>query len=425
MHDIISSVEGDPSKLSLSYTTTQRYRVETVNTIAEKIKENWAPPSIANLHWDGKLMDTLDGASKQERLPVLISGVGGTKLLGVPAIPYKSTEKNGDLIAGASSQLIREWNCAECLAGMVFDTTSSNTGSQTAACVTLQNQLNRPLLWYACRHHVGEVVLTHVWNALNVEVSKNPEINLFIRFKENFSAITYQNKEDLAFPELHHSLLERKSEIIDLCKYYQNQTFCRGDYKELISLVLIYLSDGNNIESFSFNKPGALHKARWMAKLLYSIKIALLCTKISKELPEGAIFTSSQQPKIQRFVQFVVFCYIPWWLTSPIPSTAPKNDQLFINSFITYKDIDGLIANAAIKSFSNHMWYLTEELVPLALFSSTVDVGIKEKMVNKMLGLAGGGLCTKRHGNGFGKPIFPNIPVEVSTDLSCYVGVDS
>ena len=128
MHDIVTAVEGDPSKLSLSYATTQRYRVEAVKTIADKIKENWTPPSIANLHWDGKLMATLDGASQQERLPVLLSGIGGTKLLGVPAIPHKSTEKTGDLISEVSIELIEEWNCAECVAGVVFDTTSSNTG---------------------------------------------------------------------------------------------------------------------------------------------------------------------------------------------------------------------------------------------------------------------------------------------------------
>ena len=189
MHDIVTAVEGDPSTLSLSYATTQRYKVETVETIADKIKENWTPPSIANLHWDGKLMATLDGASQRERLPVLLSDAGGTKLLGVPAIPHKSTAKTGDLISEVSIELIEEWNCAECVAGMVFDTTSSNTGCKTAACVVLQNRLNRPLLWYACHHHVCEILLTRVWDALKIEVSKSPEILLFKRFKENFAPL--------------------------------------------------------------------------------------------------------------------------------------------------------------------------------------------------------------------------------------------
>ena len=84
-----------------------------------------------------------------------------------------------------------------------------------------------------------------------------------------------------------------------------------------------------------------------------------------------------------------------------------------------------MIAVAAIKCFGNHMWYLTEELVPLALFSNTINVDIKEKMVTKMLKLGEGGLCTKRHGTGFGKPTFPMMPTKVTEDLSRYVGIDS
>ena len=425
MHDIVTSVEGDPSRLSLSYATTQRYRVETVHSISEKIKENWTPPPVANIHWDGKLMDTLDGGSKEERLPVLLSGAGGTKLLGVPSIPHKSTEKAGVLITEASYELIKEWDCEDCLSGMVFDTTSSNTGCKTAACVTLQMKLNRPLLWYACRHHVGEIVLTHVWDSLRIEASNSPEINLFKRFKENFTAITVHLKEDLDFPDPPPALLERKSDITALCQDYLKQRFSRGDYKELATLVLLYLSDGNDTVGMPFNRPGALHKARWMAKLLYTIKMDLMGSIILKDLPKGAIFASQQLPKLRRFVQFVVFCYISWWLTAPVASTAPKNDQLMINSFINYKDVDSVIAEAALQSFGNHMWYLTEELVPLALFSDAVDASIKQSMVSKMLDHKQEGLCQKRHGTGFGKPTFPKMPTEVSQDLSTYVGPDS
>jgi hypothetical protein len=67
------------------------------------------------------------------------------------------------------------------------------------------------------------------------------------------------------------------------------------------------------------------------------------------------------------------------------------------------------------------MWYLTEELVPLALFSNTINVDIKEKMVT----LGEGGLYTKRHSTGFGKPTFPMMPTKVTEDLSRYVGIDS
>ena len=51
------------------------------------IKDAWEPPVVLALYWDGKLMNTLGNkAAVEERLPILVSGVGGMKLLGVPAL---------------------------------------------------------------------------------------------------------------------------------------------------------------------------------------------------------------------------------------------------------------------------------------------------------------------------------------------------
>ena len=71
---------------------TYRYRSATFNFIAREIKSNWMPPDVAALHWDCKLMDTLGNeAATEERLPILISGVGGVEFLGVSAIQKKNT----------------------------------------------------------------------------------------------------------------------------------------------------------------------------------------------------------------------------------------------------------------------------------------------------------------------------------------------
>ena len=158
-----------------------RYNSEVKNKIVENIKSDWTPPRIDLLQWNGKLMLTLDGFRKEERLPVLISGIGGSKLLGVPAISSKSSDSAGKLIAQATVPLLEEWDCKDCVIGMVFDTTASNTGHKTAGCIQVQISLNKPLLWFACRHHIGEIILTHVWTSLKIEVSKSPSITLFER----------------------------------------------------------------------------------------------------------------------------------------------------------------------------------------------------------------------------------------------------
>lgn len=56
-------------------------------------------------------------------------GLTGVKLLGVPALPYKSTDTAGELVSAATLKLLDEWGCRENVKFMVFDTTSANTGN--------------------------------------------------------------------------------------------------------------------------------------------------------------------------------------------------------------------------------------------------------------------------------------------------------
>ena len=75
-------------------------------------------------------MATLGGGGKEERLPVLVSGGGNTKLLGVPALPPKDPDTPmGTLIADAVVGVLEEWGAKDDVVGMVFDTTSVNTGN--------------------------------------------------------------------------------------------------------------------------------------------------------------------------------------------------------------------------------------------------------------------------------------------------------
>ena len=48
----------------------------------------------------------------------------------------------------------------------------------------------------------GERILVHSWEQLKIEVSRSPEISLFVRFKENFELLSYRNVhiKDLFIP---------------------------------------------------------------------------------------------------------------------------------------------------------------------------------------------------------------------------------
>ncbi|RXG56370.1 hypothetical protein Avbf_11473 [Armadillidium vulgare] len=99
---------------------------------------------------------------------------------------------------------------------MVFDTTSYNTRQHTAACVCLQRELDRPLLWFACRRHVGEVMLSDCWDSLNIEASSGPNISIFTRFKNHYLQLLSVNKAAYYYPELPRAT-EKEQESLANC----------------------------------------------------------------------------------------------------------------------------------------------------------------------------------------------------------------
>ena len=61
------------------------------------------------------------------------------------------------------------------------------------------------------------------------------------------------------------------------------------------------------------------------------------------------------------------------------PCFVTSNDLLLFNTLLNYKSVDDICGSAAFKAFILHMWYLTEELVPLALFSSSLILAPSRK----------------------------------------------
>ena len=57
----------------------------------------------------------------------------------------------------------------------------------------------------------------------------------------------------------------------------------REDYRELLELLLFSFNVAiPNKTSYTFRKPGAIHKARWMEKVLYAIKLSLMSNEAEK-----------------------------------------------------------------------------------------------------------------------------------------------
>ena len=138
-------------------------------------------------------------------------------------------------------------------------------------------------MWTACRHHMGEIVLTHVWDSLKTEASSGPDISLFKRFQANFHILTVDDLTDLTFDS---TVLDiDTADILSLLHNQQLLDNVRDDYRELLDLSIVYLAGSvKTVSGFSFKQPGALYKARWMSKLLYAIKLVLFPAESCLEL---------------------------------------------------------------------------------------------------------------------------------------------
>jgi len=425
---LIAESGGDVSMVAASYATADRSRRKVAGNIAAKIRDDWIPPKLCTLHWDGKLTATLENhLLTEERLTVVVGDASELKLLGVPSYKKATDQATGAIIAELTMKLMTEWKCSDRIVNMTFDTTSANTGHLSAACIAIQEKLQRAVLWSGCRHHIGEVLLSHVFNDLKIEASKSPDITVFTRLRSNWDLLPHSSEQSLLFQPSSHS--PKAQEILATMR---NETiacatkvteFLRDDYREFAELSLLFLGAPLEVH---FRRPGALHKARWMAKLVYSLKLALAENSIG-QLPPGTITSRQQVPKIRAFATFITHVYCMWWLTCTKTADAPWNDLQLFKRLLQYQSVDKNIAQSATRALSRHLWYLTAEMVPLALFSSQVPLAERQALADALLSVQPASELTapqNRFGSGWGKPHFPS-EISLSTRLCDLVGVDS
>lgn len=374
--------DEDVGRVPLSRSTVYRRRKthrESVEAqIHQEFKTSSRPPLV--LHWDGKLMqDTTDRCSPAianvDRLAVCVTGYGVEKILGI----VKIQSGTGNAQANASFQLLHLWEVTDEVVGMCFDTTASNTGPNSGACVLLEQIIGKNLLYLACRHHVHEVVIGGLFSTL-FGPSNSPKIPLFERFQHYWSNIengTYRpfNKTILSNPFA--QLL--KNEVVTFTQNFLSTTDAympRDDYREIAELCLLILGAPPLSGSYHFRAPGAYHRARWMAKVIYCFKIYLFM--------EHFKLTTKEQRSLTDFCLFASLVYVKAWLSCPIASDAPINDLLLFKQIQQYSTVNKAVSECVMHKFKRHLWYLGPELIPLSLFSTKMSVMEKREMVEAM-----------------------------------------
>ncbi|KAK5639272.1 hypothetical protein RI129_011764 [Pyrocoelia pectoralis] len=120
-----------------------------------------------------------------------------------------------------------------------------------------------------------------------------------------------------------------------------------------------------------------MHQARWMARAIYSLKICLLQSQ----------FTISAKDKraLQDVCLFIAVLYVKPWLGCSLAVKAPNQDLCFLKRHKEYETVDKLISKAALSKFSQHLWYLSEEIAVLSLFDDEVNEDMSDYLYRKSL----------------------------------------
>lgn len=354
--------------VTVSRSSIQRARCANRSNTAADVKTSFDPQVPLTVHWDGKLLPDLVGREKVDRLPVIVTGYNVECLLGVPKLGAGTGQAQADAVV----KCLNDWNLIGKVKGLCFDTTSSNTGRLNGACVLIERTLGQSLLHFACRHHVMEIVLEKVFTALKItSASSGPDIAIFKRFREKWSSIDKNSYETAAGMTEIDSFRERTLQFA-MKNLQVGQP--RDDYKEFLELAVIFLG-GTPVRGFHVQAPGALHSARWMARVLYCYKMWMFKKQFSLK--------PSEVSGIFQFLLFVSDVYISMWFEATFPATAPANDLRFLKKLTQY-NINPIVKQAALSALNRHLWYLSEVIVGLAFFDMRVDPQQKMQMLINM-----------------------------------------
>ena len=268
--------------------------------------------------------------------------------------------------------MIKPYDKIKC---MSFDTTAANTGLKNGACNLIEKKRGRDMLWLAHRHHMLEIILEAVVTQ-SLGHSQAPEIQLFKRLKKIWNSINaseYQTSSSDTF--VSSMVCDSRADILSFANEQLVQYQPRDDYRELLQLTISFLTDAK-IPGTTFKAPAGLHRARWMAKAIYALKIWMLRQQFR--------LTKTEEAGLRDICVFTVLLYVKPWFRAPSASCAPRLDLQLLKDIDNYKSHNSVISAVALKKLLGHLWYLSPVLVAFGFFDDDVSTDTKRRMVQAL-----------------------------------------
>ena len=377
----IQGKEADLSQFILSRKTLERKRASNRSVMMQQVMVEFQEkkPKFAALHWDGKLMKDITGTLKEQE-SIIVSGaphyIEG-KLLSVSKLEDEegNPTSTGEAQAAAVLDQVDAWGLRYNVKAFVFDTTASNTGVKQGATVRVLKELGRPVFFLACRHHVCELIAKACWYSI-FEADLSPECKFFSDIKEDWK--NFDTSSEAIIVTLDKDLVGR-DEALDFYRGYltKKTAMPRDDYKEIAECAMLLLGEIPPSGKIVWRKPGACHKARFMAFGIYSLKALAFSKQL--ELEDDTV------EGLQQFCSFITTIYIPHFLSSSVGRDSAVNDLHMYKTLFSYRSKDPQLAEEALVVMRRHGWYTTPEVVMFSLFSSKLSIDEKAEITCKLL----------------------------------------
>lgn len=368
----------------------------------KKLMESNESTHIANIEnanfpgticFDHQSMKTLNEkhVPKEDRLAIVWHSNGNDKLLAVEKMNDKSGYSQSEAIKRTCD---RFQIGAHKIIALSCDNASTNIGQYNGTCIIFEQKIEKDLLRTNCRRHIHEIVIKDVYRHLFNSTAPN---NVFFPIlKEKWKQLRainfpYEPFDENSFTrdfddETSRSFQEYKTNALSELRLHAKNKFIRDDYKESNNVCLKFFGENRNIRKrnqVEFRTLIESSNARFMAALIQGIECYLFREELDWETPER----QDIKENLERFAAFVAMVYIRFWNRCSNLFNSTYNDLYFLQEMQRYAQFDQEIANIAIIAFNRHLYYMSEELTVLSLFSDKVSAFEKNCIAHQLVAM--------------------------------------
>lgn len=364
----LSEINGDLLNTTLSYSTIwrERKRNQLNAELSARDKLDNTDLKHLSLHFDGIRMLDLELRQYAENLVIVVTK--GDEFEHLVAINQLESGTAESITESIINEIEKYKNLKEKITLICHDTPAVNTGIRNGVIVRLFNYFNESKLVInaPCRYHVLELISAATYKSL-FGIPSGPSIPLFVNFQKVFKELNLNDFDKVEYE------IPNEEEYLEFIDYQLSLNHKRADYKEFLQLARMFIRQDT---IFTIKSPGADSQSRWMSKFIYCLKIYLFRKQLT------SIKFKCSFSKLREFCLFGVKIYLKHWFEARKPIYSVLNDLKLFQSLLKYEHQE--IAKVAIKSFSNHLQYLTTPLSTFCLFDERVSAEDKNKMIKNL-----------------------------------------